>query len=259
MRRILLLSALCTFALLLSAQSPWSLAAEIGVGLSGNSEQEQTFGFLNSSISYTDTWQERPVPTFNVGFHINYVLDRQWQLSAGLVFRQVGARADLTRNEFYQESSLKISQARHMRFQQRQLAAQFSARYKLLDGRNLAQPFVLFGAQAVRLFSQRVSWDNNFVGRGPRGRDIFARDENPDQVQLHQANPWGMNLFMGVGVQLKRVSVHLQYDWQAFPQGNLLYADRGVYLPTCYTCQFVERSTQPLLRHTSIRLGYRLF
>ncbi|MEO0875823.1 MAG: hypothetical protein AAFY48_14605, partial [Bacteroidota bacterium] len=170
-----------------------------------------------------------------------------------------GARADLTRDEFYQESSLKISQARYLRFQQRQLAAQISARYKLLDGRNLAQPFVLFGAQAVRLFSQRVSWDNDLVGRGPRGRDIFARDENPDQVQFQQASPWGMNFFMGVGVQLKRVSIHLQYDWQAFPQGNLFYADRGVYLPTCYTCQFVERSTQPLLRQTSLRLGYHLF
>ncbi len=259
MRRLLLLFACCLFGLFIAAQSPWSVEAELGIGLSGNNDQEQTFGSLNSTTAYTDTWQERLVPTWNVGFTLNYALNRHWQLSAGLGLKQVGAQAELSRVEQYWESSLQISQSRHLRLRQYQLAAQISARYALLDGRNRAQPFILFGGQTIRLLAQGIALENDFDGRGPRARDIFTRDEIPAELQNIQLNPWGMNFFMGFGVRLNQFSIHLQYDWQAFPQGSLFYTDRGLYLPSCYTCQFVERSTQPLLRQTSLRLSYRIF
>ena len=257
MNRFLLLSILLTLALSVMAQATWSLELEAYAGLSGTNEGENTFGMVSSTVAFEHDWQENLYLSRGAGVVIGYRLSHDWELQAGLAFRQLGTLANLSYREYSVETPQQTNQSTEFRLSQRQFAPSISARYFFLDEHSRVQPFLSFGGQAARLLNFSLSSRMVEERVVQRNNDVFAREEVTTGNETQQTTNWNFNWFTAIGLRWNRFSVRLQYDWEAFPQTSLFSVDQVGYPHRCYSCQLSERAQLPQLRQTSLRFSYR--
>lgn len=259
MNRFLLLLTYLLFTLSLTAQSTWSLGVESFIGISGEDRLEGRLGNLSSTVVFSDEWQEGFFMSRGVGLSASYLANQVWEFRAKVNFQQLGATAQLFREELDIESLQRTNQRTDFLFSQQQWTPALSARYYLLGGDHKLRPFVAVGGQATGMISFKLSSTVSQEQQYQNSPEILVQEEVYREEETQRSNAWRIGWFTALGIQWQRWSVHLRYDWESLPLIQLFPSDRMGSLSDCYACQFAERATRPQLQQASLRFGYRLF
>ncbi len=259
MNRFLLLLFGFAFSWSLMAQSHWSLALESYVGISGSDRSEGALGNLSSTVLFSDNWQENLYLSRGVGLVAGYRIKRAWEIQVGASFQQVGANAQLTQEEYSLETLEQTNLTTDLRFSQQQLVPSINLNYHLLSSHCQVRPFISIGGQAAHLLGFGLSSKTVQEQLFQNNPELLTREEVYTGGASQSSNAWRIGWFTAFGLQWKRWSFHLRYDWESFPQLRLFPSNRLGYLDDCYACQFAERASTPQLQQASFRLSYRLF
>lgn len=259
MIRFLLLVAFGLSCASVLAQTNWSLELEAHAGLSGQNYYEGAIGNATNTVLFSDDWEEGYYLSRGAGLVVGYQLHHSLELRMQATFRQLGVVASLTQQEYDLESLRRTTQTTDFHLAQQQISPAISARFYLTERESRVRPFVSIGGQAVRLLRYRLESKTAGEQHYQDNPEILVQEEVIAEIETERSSAWRLGWFTAFGVKWGRFSLHLQYDWDTYPQLRLFPTTDVGYLTDCYSCRLAERASTPQLQQATVRFGYRFF